>query len=118
LASVIVDKSIDPDSLLVGDRNAIIIATRVSGYGNDYSTKVTCPACGETLKNIHFDLNSADIFGGGNSTLGVINNDDGTFIRCTCQKRALQPHLDLLTGYDEKTLYPAAELDKKQKVET
>jgi hypothetical protein len=29
LSSVIVNKSIDPNSLLVGDRNAILIATRV-----------------------------------------------------------------------------------------
>ena len=33
LASVIVDKSINPDDLLVGDRNALLVATRISGYG-------------------------------------------------------------------------------------
>jgi len=45
LASTIVDKRIDPNSLLVGDRNAIIIALRISGYGAEYQTKVTCPMC-------------------------------------------------------------------------
>jgi hypothetical protein len=115
LASVIVDKSIDPDSLLVGDRNAIIIATRVSGYGNDYSTKVTCPACG-TAQEYTFDLNSADIFGGGNSTLGVIKNDDGTF-NVVLPKTGITATFRLLTGYDEKTLLSGSELDKKQKVE-
>ena len=46
IKNLIVDKTIDPDGLLVGDRNAIIIATRVSGYGNDYTTKISCPNCG------------------------------------------------------------------------
>ena len=46
IQSLIVDKRIDPDSLLVGDRNAIIVAMRVSGYGGEYNTTVACPACG------------------------------------------------------------------------
>lgn len=37
---------IDVDSLLVGDKNAILIAARMSGYGDTYETGVTCPACG------------------------------------------------------------------------
>ena len=35
LQNVIVDKSIDVASLLVGDKNALVIATRVTGYGAD-----------------------------------------------------------------------------------
>ena len=46
LDSILVDNSIDIDSLLVGDKNAIIIAARASGYGDLYETKVTCPSCG------------------------------------------------------------------------
>ena len=44
IKNIIVDGRVDPDSLLVGDRNAIIVSMRVSGYGNDYTTKVACPA--------------------------------------------------------------------------
>ena len=36
LKSVIVDRSIDPSTLLTGDRNAILIAARISGYGKNY----------------------------------------------------------------------------------
>ena len=43
--NLIVDKRIKQDSLLVGDKNAIIIAMRVSGYGNEYNTRVVCPSC-------------------------------------------------------------------------
>ena len=46
LESIILNKAIHPDSLLVGDRNALIIAARVSAYGNEYNTTVTCPECG------------------------------------------------------------------------
>jgi len=115
LASVIVDKSIDPDSLLVGDRNAIIIATRVSGYGNNYSTKVTCPACGE-VQEYAFDLNNAEFYSGGDGTLGVVNNNNGSF-DVILPKTGVTASFRLLTGYDEKSLMSGSELDKKQKVE-
>lgn len=36
LESLIVDKSIKVDDLLVGDKNAIMVAARVLGYGKDY----------------------------------------------------------------------------------
>lgn len=36
LQALIVDKSIDYNSLLVGDKNALLIAARVLGYGKDY----------------------------------------------------------------------------------
>jgi len=37
LQSLIVDKSINYDDLLVGDKNAVLIASRVLGYGPEYS---------------------------------------------------------------------------------
>ena len=63
LSSIITDKSINADTLLVGDRNAIIIAARISAYGNDYTTKVTCPSCG-TVQEYGFDLNKTTVYNG------------------------------------------------------
>jgi hypothetical protein len=37
LESVIVDKTINLKDLLIGDKNAILIATRILGYGKNYS---------------------------------------------------------------------------------
>ncbi len=37
LRSVIVSKDVDVDDLVVGDKNALLIATRILGYGKDYS---------------------------------------------------------------------------------
>jgi len=45
IRSCIMDKSIDVNSLISGDRNALMIAVRITGYGSDYSPKVTCPSC-------------------------------------------------------------------------
>ncbi len=60
LQNVIVDKKINAKKLFVADRNAILIAARVSGYGNIYETKITCPACG-TMNECTFDLNDKKI---------------------------------------------------------
>jgi phage FluMu protein Com len=38
------------DDILVGDKNAIMIAARILGYGKDYNIDYTCPKCGEINK--------------------------------------------------------------------
>jgi len=35
------------DDLVLGDKNAVMIAARVLGYGAEYPADVTCPECGE-----------------------------------------------------------------------
>jgi len=52
--SLIVSK-IDYDTLLVADRDAIMIAARIYGYGEIYETSVTTPS-GKTVK-VNVDLN-------------------------------------------------------------
>jgi hypothetical protein len=34
--SIIVDKNVNPDDILIGDKNAIMLATRILGYGHEY----------------------------------------------------------------------------------
>ena len=46
IQSCLIDKTIDARSLLSGDRNAILIAIRITGYGSDYNANITCPVCG------------------------------------------------------------------------
>ena len=101
IQSVIIDKSIDVSSLLIGDKNALVIASRVSGYGNDYNTTVTCPNC-DTKQEYSFDLNMAQIVNGGQSN-NVIDNGDGTF-NTTLPNSQLNVRFKLLNGYDEKRI--------------
>jgi hypothetical protein len=116
IASIIVDKSIDPDSLLVGDRNAIIIATRVAGYGSKYDTKVSCPSCG-TSQEYSFDLNQANVTDGSDARdLGVKTNEDGTF-NVTLPMTNVDVCFRLLNGRDEKSFLNGMQADKKTKNE-
>ena len=50
LKSCLIDKTINPEHMLSGDRNAIMTALRVTGYGPEYTVEVDCPACGERSK--------------------------------------------------------------------
>tara|TARA_B100000287_G_scaffold349488_1_gene338046 strand:+ start:185 stop:1093 length:909 start_codon:yes stop_codon:yes gene_type:complete len=103
LSSVILDKRIKPDNLLVGDKNAIIMAVRSTGYGSEYSTKVQCPAC---LANseFEFDLDDMGLFEGFNEeTEGVVLESDGTFI-INLPKMNVDVGLRLLTGREERQL--------------
>jgi len=116
ISSLIVNKAIDANSLYIGDRNAIIVATRVSGYGNDYSTKVTCPACGAN-QTYSFDLNDASVFTGDpDNTMSVTDKQNGTF-EVTLPRTNVVVTFKLLTGVDEKRLLRGAETDKKQRQE-
>ena len=110
IESLIIDKRIDPSTLLVGDRNAIIIAARVSGYGNGYETSVVCPAC-ETKQTYSFDLNSANIIhGNAREDLQVTDNGDGT-ITCILPKTQVTVVAKLLTGQEEKRLINVVNTD-------
>lgn len=62
MRSCITNKLIDPDELLVGDRNAIVYAIRISGYGPEYLVQVECPVpdCGHR-EEVAFDLSRLPI---------------------------------------------------------
>ncbi len=44
--SLIVTKGVNQEDLLLGDLNAVMVASRILGYGKDYPVSVTCPSCG------------------------------------------------------------------------
>ena len=58
LDSKIIDKNIKTDDLIVGDKNALLIASRILGYGKDYEVKIKGEShiidC-STLENKEFD---------------------------------------------------------------
>jgi len=97
--SVLVNKSIKAESLLIGDKNAILIAARVTGYGEDYDASVDCPNCGETNK-ASYDIPSIiqtvepseDVNWVGHDTFKV--SLPRTKVEVTCR---------LLTGRDEES---------------
>lgn len=46
LQSLLVNKQIDLSEMLIGDRNALLLASRITGYGNEYPASVECSGCG------------------------------------------------------------------------
>ena len=113
LQSIIINKTIKTNSLLVGDRNAIIIAARVSGYGNEYSTKVACPSCQKTSV-FTFDLNEADIYvGDDREDIELTDNNDGTF-NVMLPVMEIDISFRLMIGDDEKTASPTSKNDRKR----
>lgn len=48
--SVLVSKEVKISDIVVGDKNAILLATRILGYGSDYQVDITDPFSGENQK--------------------------------------------------------------------
>jgi len=113
LQSIIVDKRINPMNLLIGDKNAIIVATRIHAYGADYETKVTCPACG-TTSNYGFDLHEIKFDFEENVDLfdGLVEKKDHNYV-ISLPKTKVQVEVRLLTGQDEKNLAEASAMKRK-----
>ena len=112
LTNIIVDKKINIDDLLIGDKNAIVVAARTTGYGAVYRTSVTCPICGDTNK-FAFDLEEKQVNHGENcEEHGMTETDDGTFI-ITVPNLKAAVEVRLLTGHDEKRLLRMSESKKK-----
>ena len=115
MQNVIIDKNIKPESMLVGDRNAVLIASRISGYGAGYETSVVCPACGERGK-LMFDLENRTFNHGCDlEGLNVRESGNGTFIVKLALSN-LEVEVRLLTGRDEQWLVQVAKGNKKRKL--
>lgn len=103
IQNLIKEPGIDARSLYVGDRNAILIYARASAYGEDYKTKVQCPACAEVNK-INFDLTSHEYYDGeGYNTVHITKNSECSFTT-TLPYSKLQVTFSPLTGLDESKI--------------
>tara|TARA_Y100000310_G_scaffold341822_1_gene442299 strand:+ start:867 stop:1733 length:867 start_codon:yes stop_codon:yes gene_type:complete len=120
LSNILLDSAIDPLSLLSGDRNAILVAARQSGYGALYETKVSCPSCGQNAKH-GFDLEEKTM------RLGCLDEDlmnennarlEDTVLYVTLPKTGANLGLKLLTGKDETHLSDTTKKRKAQGQET
>ena len=111
IQSLIIDKSIDAGSLLVGDRSAVVLEARKTAYGSDYKVEFSCTGCEE--KNSHvFDLDfflpkqvdyeDSDSF--------FVNERRNIVVRLPAT--GLTVELRMLTGDEEKA---ASERMKKKK---
>lgn len=112
IESVLVDKTIEVSSLLVGDKSALLVAARVTGYGSEYSTKVVCPSCTDISK-FSFDLQSSiSITEASTSGIEYEETSNGTFL-ITLPKSQAVVELKPLTGVDEEQIAKTNKMRQK-----
>lgn len=46
IRSCLIDKDIDPSEMISGDRNAMMVSIRITGYGANYPYRAECEECG------------------------------------------------------------------------
>tara|TARA_R110002020_G_scaffold16719_4_gene58988 strand:+ start:1235 stop:2092 length:858 start_codon:yes stop_codon:yes gene_type:complete len=111
IQDIIVDKRIKIEDLLVCDKNAIIIKARITGYGEDYKTKITCPSCSSTVPYT-FNLSDLDVITTeALQEAGLEISSEGTFtVELPRSKATVTARL--MTGRDEKQLVQAAKKNK------
>ena len=115
LQNIIVNNSIKVSDLLVGDKNAIILAARISGYGADYEAAVVCPSCNSSVK-FEFDLNQCPLIPHGvYEEQEVVLTADNTFV-IHLDKMNLDVEVRLLTSKDEMHLIQVSEKKRKKKL--
>jgi len=107
--SIIID-DIDINDIIIGDKNAILIATRILGYGNEYNAEVTDPFSLER-QNVTIDLSQVKVKEVDESVLNRENR-----YKFTLEKTQKDIEFKLLTHGDEleinKDLQALARLTK------
>lgn len=107
--SSIMDSDVNPNDLLSGDRNALMIAIRITGYGPEYPVNMTCPGCRKTDKHV-FNLADLPIK---RLTIDPVTPGDNCFeYKLPVTKKTV--HFKFLTGRDNDMI--EAEASKMAKL--
>lgn len=107
LESIIVEPGVKIDDLFIGDKNAILIASRVLAYGADYQVTVTDPTELEPV-DVNVDM----------TKLGIKEVDDSIFNRINeydfiLPKNGNKIKFKLLTHADEQAINKDIEASEK-----
>ena len=109
IKSCLTDKRIQVQDMLAGDRNAIMVALRITGYGADYAVEADCPKCNTRSKQ-NFNLGEMPI-----KRLEVepVAKGQNVFeFKLPVTKKTVQ--FKFLTGRDEEEINTIQERAKKQ----
>jgi hypothetical protein len=114
IESVIVDENIDPLSILSCDRNAIVVWSRIYGYGREYQTGYACPSC-STKQKTSFDLiECMEKSDEEEEPLeGVEISESGNLV-VTLPATGWRVECNMLNGYSEKKLQAQQKTKKKK----
>jgi len=101
--SLILDKRIKVESLLTGDKNAILIQARISGYGQWYEATITCPACSEEQVS-EFDLTECTNLKESQKEFDEVEELGDGYFNITLPATGVQCKIKLLRGKEEKLI--------------
>jgi len=118
LQNILIDKRLDVNSLLVGDKNALLVAARRTGYGPEYATSVNCPACNSQVEHT-FDISEPPVnqYIQNAEEMGIKINEDGT-VNIALPMSGVKLCCRLLTGADENRVVKEAERKAKRKMDS
>ena len=115
IQNILVDQNIRVPDLLVGDKSAIMVAARVTGYGPEYEVKITCPECG-TESEVTVDLTDYHkYFEKFEQSEHFTLNRDGNF-DTTLPMSGLEVTVRLMTSRDETRMSNRINTKKKNKL--
>jgi len=99
IKSCIMNKNANVEDLLIGDKNALALAIRITGYGSQYNCNVICNHCQHNNQKV-FDLSSLGIKSLGSEPVENGKNIFG-FVLPVSKKKI---HFKLLTTNDTNKL--------------
>ena len=119
LQNILVDKSVAIEDLLIGDKNALIVSARISGYGSDYPVSINCPSC--IAKNeLEVDLEQSKILSGAVKdnlkNLEDVGVSENNFPLLTLPRSNVKVEIKFLTSKDESDIEKAEKMTKKNKL--
>ena len=113
--SLVVDKKVKANQLLIGDKNAVLIAARITGFGTDYNTSITCPTCLTSNETV-LDLGALATKEMEEAAADVERLDNGNYLITFDEYKGLTVEVKLLTGADEKKIAQIREKRKRLKL--
>ena len=110
LNSLIITPNVTIDDLILGDKNAVMVAARILAYGPEYQAQISSPVDGSTI-DYNFDLSDCPF----KEIPDDVNYSENKFsMELPASKAKIE--YKILTGKDEKDI--EAELKSLKKVST
>lgn len=114
IKSCLLNPTIDVDSLISGDRSALMVSIRITGYGSDYHvSNVECPSCGKKSDQT-FDLSNLNVKTLENDPVQIGTN----VFKFDLPVSKTSVYFKYLTGKDDKELTELTERKKKLNIGT
>ena len=108
IQACLMDKSVNVRDMLLGDRNALMVSVRITGYGSRYEADSSCPECGERSSQ-EFNLSELEIK---RLSIDPVTPGENLF-SFTLPVTGKEVQFRFLTGADEEERTIAADRKKK-----